>query len=327
NEGKYRSREFSELNYVNGETQDFGKPTFEKPIIGAGAIYLTFNAMKEVNRPQGDEAWRFYDSSVEIAWKTGTSFGNRDAWAIGVNSDYVVGIWVGNASGEGRPELTGVNYAAPVLFDVFNLLKKKKWFPAPLNDLEQVEICSQSGFLALDGCPKVGQYVSLKGKNSKTCLYHKLIQTDAEGRYRLNANCADIAEMTPRNWFVLPPVMEYYYKSVHVDYSPLPPYRDGCSASEKSRMDFIYPKTLSPKVYLTKDFSGKLQPLIAKVAHADSDAVLFWYVDRNFKGKTQTFHEMQLALTTGKHVITVVDERGNEIRRTLEIMAGTDGNR
>ena len=70
--------------------------------------------MKEVNRPEGDEAWRFYDSSLNIAWKTGTSFGNRDAWAIGTNSRYVVGVWVGNASGEGRPQLTGVESAAPI---------------------------------------------------------------------------------------------------------------------------------------------------------------------------------------------------------------------
>lgn len=81
--------------------------------------------MKEVNRPEGDEAWKFYDSSLEIAWKTGTSFGNRDGWAIGTNSKYVVGVWVGNASGEGRPSLTGVGSAAPILFDVFNLLPRK----------------------------------------------------------------------------------------------------------------------------------------------------------------------------------------------------------
>ena len=84
--------------------------------------------MEEVNRPEGDEAWKFYDSSLKIAWKTGTSFGNRDAWAIGTNSRYVVGVWVGNAKGEGRPTLTGVTSAAPILFDVFNLLPRQRWF-------------------------------------------------------------------------------------------------------------------------------------------------------------------------------------------------------
>src|SRR5690606_38621715 len=112
--------EYIEPVLFTTETANFGSLTSEKPVFGAGSIYLTFDAMKEVNRPEGDESWEFYDSSKQIAWKTGTSFGNRDAWAIGATKKYVVGIWVGNADGEGRPDLTGVNSAAPVLFDVFD---------------------------------------------------------------------------------------------------------------------------------------------------------------------------------------------------------------
>jgi penicillin-binding protein 1C len=114
--GKYRTNEFTELNYENDFEPDFGDESTQKNILGAGSIWLTYNAMEEVNRPEGDEAWKFYDSSLKIAWKTGTSFGNRDAWAIGTNSRYVVGVWVGNATGEGRPTLTGVTSAAPILF-------------------------------------------------------------------------------------------------------------------------------------------------------------------------------------------------------------------
>ena len=91
------------------ESVDFGKSSKEKTIFGAGTIYSTFKALKEVNRPEGNEQWRFFDSSKEIAWKTGTSFGFRDAWAIGSTKDYVVGVWVGNADGEGRPGLVGVS--------------------------------------------------------------------------------------------------------------------------------------------------------------------------------------------------------------------------
>ena len=129
NDSKYRKNEMLNLNYDANIKPDFGSSSRQKNIFGAGAIWQTFNAMKEVNRPEGDEAWKFYDSSIEIAWKTGTSFGSRDAWAIGVTKDYVVGIWVGNATGEGRPSLTGVDSAAPILFDVFRLLPKSKWLP------------------------------------------------------------------------------------------------------------------------------------------------------------------------------------------------------
>lgn len=317
--GKYRSEEFAELNYIQGKEAAFGKESFEKTMVGAGAIWQTFNAMHEVNRPDQDQAWKYFDSAAEVAWKTGTSFGNRDAWAIGVTADHVVGIWVGNASGEGRPELTGVTYAAPVLFDVFNLLPKKKWFEKPLNDLESVAVCKQSGYIAGENCPKKQQLVPLKGKTAKACPYHKTIFLDASGNYRVNSACADIGQMQSRLWFELPPVMEYYYKSLHVDYRLMPPMHPDCPSTEKPAMDFIYPRTLTPKIYLTKDFHGKVQPLVVKVAHADPKAVLYWYLDEAFQGKTTTFHEMQLDVKAGNHLVTVVDQAGNELRRQMVI--------
>lgn len=317
--GKYRSKEFTELNYVNGFEQDYGEDSFQKNIFGAGSIYLTYNAMKEVNRPEGDEAWKFYDSSLELAWKTGTSFGNRDAWAIGTNSRYVVGVWVGNANGEGRPELTGVASAAPILFDVFNLLPRKKWFQPPLNDLEYAEVCSLSGHLAQDDCPKTKQLITRRGKKTAVCPYHKLVHLDASQQFRVNSSCEDVDKIVSKKWFVLPPVMEWYYKSLHIDYKPLPPFRADCKQDQKAAMDFIYPKTNS-KIYLAKDFNSNVQPVILKVAHSNRDAKLFWYVDKEYKGTTQTFHEMQITAETGVHYITVADEFGNEIKRRIEII-------
>ena len=317
--GKYRSNEFAELNFNSDFKQDYGDDTYQKTVLGAGSIYLTYNAMKEVNRPEGDEAWKFYDSSLEIAWKTGTSFGNRDAWAIGTNSRYVVGVWVGNASGEGRPQLTGVESAAPILFDVFNLLPRKGWFQAPLNDLEYAEICTKSGYLAQDDCPKSKQLIPRNGTKTALCPYHKLVHLDATEQYRVNSSCENIENIVNKKWFVLPPVMEWYYKSNHIDYKPLPPFRDDCQQTQQASMDFIYPKTNS-KIYLTKDFNSKIQPVILKVAHSNKEAKLYWYVDNVYKGTTQTFHEMQMDANTGFHYITVVDEYGNEIKRKVEIV-------
>lgn len=318
-DGKYRTKEFAELNYVHGFEQDYGDTSFQKTILGAGSIYLTYNAMKEVNRPEGDEAWKFYDSSLELAWKTGTSFGNRDAWAIGTNSRYVVGVWVGNANGEGRPELTGVGSAAPILFDVFNLLPRKKWFQTPLNDLVYADICSLSGHLAQDDCPKTKQLINRKGMKTSFCAYHKLVHLDATEQFRVNSSCEDVDNIVTKRWFVLPPVMEWYYKSLHIDYKPLPPFREDCQQTQQTSMDFIYPKTNS-KIYLVKDFNSKVQPVILKVAHSNKEAKLYWYVDNVYKGTTQTFHEMQIEAETGIHYITVEDEYGNDIRRRIEII-------
>ncbi len=317
--GKYREKEFAELNYDSNFKQDYGEDSYEKTVLGAGAVYMTYNAMKEVNRPEGDEAWKFYDSSLPIAWKTGTSFGNRDAWAIGTNSRYVVGVWVGNASGEGRPQLTGVESAAPILFDVFNLLPKKPWFEPPLNDLEYAEVCTKSGYLAQDHCPKRKELIPKNGTKTRICPYHQLVHLDPTEQFRVNSSCENVENIVNKYWFVLPPVMEWYYKTNHIDYKPLPPFRADCQGGQQVVMDFIYPKTNS-KIYLTKNFYSKIQPVILKVAHSNKEAKLFWYVDNVYKGSTQTFHEMQIEANSGFHYITVVDDNGNEIKRKIEIV-------
>ncbi|MFZ0597565.1 MAG: penicillin-binding protein 1C, partial [Flavobacterium sp.] len=319
NNAKYRTKEFTELNYRNDFEPDFGSESDHKNILGAGSIWLTYNAMEEVNRPEGDEAWKFYDSSLKIAWKTGTSFGNRDAWAIGTNSKYVVGIWVGNATGEGRPTLTGVTSAAPILFDVFNLLPRQRWFQTPYKDLDQVEVCRLSGYLAKDGCPKIKQWVPKKGKSTVVCPYHKTVHLDKAQQFQVNSSCESIDNIVTKNWFVLPPVMAWYYKSQHIEYLPLPPFKEDCQGTQTTSMDFIYPKTNS-KIYLTKNFNSDVQPVILKVAYSERDRELFWYVDNVYKATTKTFHELPITPTSGIHYITVVDAFGNEIRRKIEII-------
>ncbi|WP_337968413.1 penicillin-binding protein 1C [uncultured Flavobacterium sp.] len=319
NNSKYRTKEFTELNYKNNFEPDFGSETDQKNIVGAGSIWLTYNAMEEVNRPEGDEAWKFYDSSLKIAWKTGTSFGNRDAWAIGTNSKYVVGIWVGNATGEGRPTLTGVTGAAPILFDVFNLLPRQRWFQTPYKDLDEVEVCRLSGYLAKEECPKIKQWVPKKGKSTVVCPYHKKVHLDKSEKFQVNSSCENIDNIVTRNWFVLPPVMAWYYKSQHIEYLPLPPFKEDCQGTQSVNMDFIYPKTNS-KIYLTKNFNSEVQPVILKVAYSERDKELFWYVDDVYKATTKTFHELPITPTSGIHYITVVDAYGNEIRRRIEII-------
>lgn len=316
---EFRSNELTNLNYNSSYKNDFGKPKREKNVFSAGAIWQTFNAMQEVNRPQGDEAWRFYDSSLKIAWKTGTSFGGRDAWAVGVTKDYVVGVWVGNATGEGRPLLTGVESAAPVLFDVFRLFPKSNWFTAPYNDMEEKLICKKSGYLAQEYCEATLQWIPKNAKKTENCPFHKLVHLNKTEQFRVNSSCENISDIVSKPWFILPPVMEWYYKSKHVNYKTLPPFRSDClDVNQDKKMDFIYPNP-NTRIILTKNFEGKIQPVILKVAHSNAEADIFWYLGDKYLGSTKTFHEMQVIAATGTYIVTVVDEFGTEIKRKIEI--------
>lgn len=150
---EYFAKEFTEPILSVDTKVDFGEKFTTKTVFDAASIYLTLEAMKKVNRPEGSESWEFFDSAKQIAWKTGTSYGNKDAWAIGVTQDFVVGVWAGNADGEGRPNVSGLTTAAPILFDIFDILPKSSWFQKPEDEFVEVKVCSDSGYLATDKCP------------------------------------------------------------------------------------------------------------------------------------------------------------------------------
>ena len=124
--------------------------------------------------------------------------------------------------------------------------------------------------------------------------------------------------MVAKSWFVLPPIMEWYYKNNNPNYLTLPPFRDDCESNSSNKvMDFIYPKA-NTKIILTKNFEGKLQPAIFKIAHINRESELFWYIDDVYLGSTKTFHEKAISANSGFHLVTVVDELGNEIVRRVE---------
>mgnify|MGYP005988929507 CR=1 FL=1 len=318
NSSEYYTNEYDKASLIKHGATNFGKLTPEKTIIDAGSIYLAFEAMKEVNRPEGDEAWKFYDSSKEIAWKTGTSFGNRDAWAIGVTKDIVVGVWVGNADGEGRPNLTGINSAAPVLFDVFNVFPKSTWFAKPFDELVEVNTCTQSGYLATEHCEITKSWIPRVGNRFKPCPFHHVVHIDKNSNYRVNTSCETLDNIKSIPWFTIPPLQEWYYKKHHANYKTLPNFRADCKQESDRTMDFIFPKNNS-KIILAKNEYEKTNPLILKIAHTNPETKVFWYIDNEFIKTTETFHEIGVLPSAGKHIVTVVDELGNEIKQTIFI--------
>ena len=122
--------------------------TAGRPPLSVGAAWLTLEALVDVVRPGAESGWRVFGGGRRVGWKTGTSYGHRDAWAVGVTARYTVGVWAGNAGGEGRPELTGVGAAAPVLFDIVNRLDGGDWFPRPEAHLKEVKVCRSDGYRA-----------------------------------------------------------------------------------------------------------------------------------------------------------------------------------
>ncbi len=320
----YRTNEFVQPSYLFDLEIDLGTPQFDPPIFGAGAIYSTFQSMYEVNRPEGDENWHFFDSSQPIAWKTGTSFGFKDAWAVGVTPKYAIGVWAGNADGEGRPGLTGITAAAPLLFQVLDALPPSGWFQEPFDDLVEVEVCSQSGYRASVFCDDVKkEYVPTHGTRSGPCPFHQQLFLDASEAYRVNSECYPLENIVAKNWFVLPPTIEYYYALSNPNYKELPPFMANCSEMENQLMEFIYPKA-NEAVLLPKDLGKKTKDILLKLAHQQNNATVYWYLDDTYVGKTENFHELILDIEPGEYILTAVDNSGNRIQQKLEVLLASE---
>ena len=293
------------------------------PPLSASSIWLTYEALRKVNRPEGEAGWQYFSSSPNLAWKTGTSFGFRDAWAVGTTPEYIIGVWAGNADGEGRPGLTGVSAAAPILFDLVNFMGQVKWFDSPDEELTMIKVCSLSGCRAGPDCPVTENVAAcLSGLRSEACPYHRLIHLDAGGTRQVNADCVSPAEIRNEPWFVLPPAMEYFYRQRHPEYKVLPLFAPGCVIDKSiPAMEFIYP-TQGVRIFIPRDQTGLLTRVIAEVAHRNPSKKIFWHLDNNYISTTRFIHQTEIFAGAGEHVVTAVDEDGNSIRCGFEITPG-----
>lgn len=318
--GKYYAGDYRPLVYLQQSIED--KEANQPPVLGAAATWLAFEAMAEVARPELDASWKRLAGGRKIAWKTGTSFGYRDGWAIGLTPDYVVGVWTGNADGEGRAGLTGLSSAAPLLFDVFGILPiHSPWFREPVQEMKQVTVCAQSGYRVSENCPdKTKIRAPVSSEKTSQCPFHKIIHLDASGRYRVTNECEDVAQMQHVPWFVLPPAMEYYYKIKNPSYKTLPPFKEGCFTYSGKAMEMIYPKS-GTAIYVPVDLDSKQTAAVFEVAHRDPDATIFWHIDEAFVGSTQHIHQLGVNPAKGKHVLTLVDENGESLRISFEVLS------
>lgn len=279
--------------------------------LGPAALWYMFRAMSGVNRPEEEAAWQEFSSMKQVAWKTGTSYGNRDAWAIGLTPRYIVGVWVGNADGEGRASMTGVGHAAPIMFDIFSMLPAAGgWFAEPLDDMESAEVCRRSGYRASEWCRSSGDPVDTMripraGIASALCPFHKPVTSGG----------------ATKGWFVLPPAAEYYYRQAASDYTA-PPALTGSRP-----LELIYPQH-NAVLYLPKGFAGgksATEKFVFRAAHRSDSATVHWHLDNVYAGSTRSSsaagHTLTIAPAAGEHWLTIVDDEGNTQRIQFTVLS------
>jgi penicillin-binding protein 1C len=295
----------------------------ERPL-SVGAAWLTQEALLSVARPAEEAGWERFAGSRQIAWKTGTSWGLRDAWAIGSSTAHTVGVWAGNADGRGVPGLTGGGAAAPLLFALHETLPRSPWYVTPMGALKSVQTCADDGYLASDLCEARDTLVPRRSHFDRQSPYHQRVHLDAVTGERVNSHCVAVSRMRHQSWFVLPPALAHYYRMQHANYRPLPSWRAGCGeeagAAAQAMMEFIYPDA-GGRLYVPVDLDGERGRAVLEVVHRDPAAVLYWHLDEDFAARTELQHQLAIDLRPGEHRVTVVDAEGRRLAREFTVLA------
>lgn len=325
-EGLYSPADLNSMSFYKAIEKPQNSKLEKSTLLSTAACWQTVEALSEVNRPEEEASWKTFSSSRRVAWKTGTSYGNRDAWAVGITPHYAVGVWVGNANGEGRTLLTGVGYAAPLLFEIYNLLpKSNEWFSRPYDELRKIAVCSKSGYPASDLCEQVdSMWVAEKGTEMQTCPYHIRVHLDQEERYRVSSDCYPVSQLVTRSWFVLPPAQEWYYRNAHADYRTLPPLHPKCLNTESHNpIELIYPAK-NTEIVIARQLSGDEGSAVFQAVHRDKHTTIFWHIDNEYVGTTFNEHRIALAPRVGVHHLYLVDESGNSLTARFTVKDKND---
>ena len=313
--GLARGGRFAPLNL----TEDGPVPA-STSLISSGAAHLTLEILREVRRPGADALWQHFADGRSVAWKTGTSYGHKDAWAIGVTPEWTVAVWVGNPSGEGNPLLSGTLSAGPLLFDLFRMLPGDgAWFRPGPDILVPVRVWRRTGYRAPADATDVDYTLGPAGARPlPLCPYHRRLFVTLDGRYRVDAGCWPADDYRAETRFVVPVAVAQYLRD-RGRAGDLPPPAPGCR--DAGGVQLLYPQE-GARVWIPRDLDGELQKVTLRAAHQEPGLRVYWYVDDVFHGTTAGRHALAVTLPRGEHRVEVVDDRGGRAARAFTVVGG-----
>ncbi len=279
-------------------------------LISPSAAYMITDILSKVNRPDFPLTWSATENMPKIAWKTGTSYGRKDAWSIGYNKKYTVGVWVGNFSGTGVPELSGANTATPLLFKIFNTIDydvNEEWYSAP-TDLGVRMVCVESGMPPSALCKNlILDHFIPAVSTTQVCDHLQEYKISADGKYTYCETCAPSNGYIKKVFRKTVPEMQDYFMNQQTVFEKIPPHFYGCEKLFKGDG----PRIVSPRNN-DEYFINKKDPQPLELnAFAGSDAnYLYWYINDQFYKKTKAGEKQFFLPDEGQIKISCTDDKG-----------------
>jgi penicillin-binding protein 1C len=305
-------------------------PGKEERFLSPGAAWLTLKALRIGGRIEEEAAWKAFAAGRPVAWKTGTSFGHRDAWTIGITPGWVVGVWVGNPRGDGRPQLWGAKAAAPLMFRILPLLPQdgRDWPEAP-RELVRVGVCPQTGMRRSLLCPP-GESVLAPavGKAAPIDSFYQVIQLDSARTFQVDAACHPLEQQVRETLLVAPVGSGSYYRETYPGRLPsLPPVRPDCHAvARQASMEVLLPEA-NTVLTLPIDLSGEPERMVVELRHRDRAIAIRCFLDGRDLGMETRFRSWSARPAPGIHDLVCTDEAGESVRRRFRVEYSRPANR
>lgn len=279
-------------------------------LLSPAASYMITEILSKVNRPDFPLNWQATERMPKIAWKTGTSYGRRDAWSIGYNKNFTVGVWVGNFSGQGVPDLSGSNTATPLLFKIFNTIdynNDKDWF-APPADADIRQVCSETGMVPGSYCTNLvmDQYIPLIS-STKTCNHMQEIKVSADESMSYCQQCMPASGYKKKLYKLIVPEMQLYFANQNQVYDVIPPHNPGCEKIFRGSGPQIT-SPLNGSEYLISKSSPEPLQLAASVGNDVSK--LYWYINDQYYKVTSRGEKQFFMPNEGPIKISCTDDKG-----------------
>jgi len=283
------------------------------PVLSPAASYLVSSILQTVQRP--DLPSQLFNSTFRIpkvAWKTGTSFGRKDAWAIGYNKQYTVGVWIGNFDGEGVASLSGGEIATPLLFEVFNTIdynSKKQWFSEP-KGISYRAVCSQTGYVPSTDCSQtINEPYIEKQTIQKICQHSIRLKVNKDSSLYYCNSCIEDNQYFEKTYPNLPAELINYYEQEKIVYKKWPLHNPKCQRVEsEGELKIISPTNQSE--YLIENNAESKLMLNASVDHQAK--TIYWFINDKLICQSNPNQAVFVKMPIGKLKITCSDDLGRK---------------
>lgn len=279
-------------------------------VMSPAATYMINETLSKVNRPDFPLNWESTVHLPKIAWKTGTSYGRRDAWSIGYNKHYTVGIWIGNFSALGIPELSGANVATPLLFTIFNTVDyddDQTWFARP-KDCDLRVVCSETGLPPADHCTNlVTDYFIPLVSPSGRCDNMQEVLVSADEKISYCRSCQPESGYKKKLYKIIPPEMKEYFEENRIAYRKIPPHNPNCEKIFREGVPVVTSPSNGNEYLINKKDP---EPLQLRCRVSNDVGKVYWYINNKFYRASEAGSKQFFIPEEGPVKISCTDDKG-----------------